>query len=344
MKSAKIKKVASVGLSDVGTLLNRMKKLRLLVVGDVMLDRFIYGAVSRISPEAPVPIVHVQRETAYPGGAANVGRNITDFGSKCEMLGLVGRDSGGHELLSLMKQSGLGVNLVQTIQQFSTIQKTRIIARQQQVVRVDREQPFNWNGRDYDKFAKRLAARIARVDAVIIEDYGKGFITQKLADLIARLCKRYKKILTVDPNTNNPLHWEGATTVKPNRAEAVSILKGKLHPRQANSLTVDQIGAALLDLWDVPTVLLTLGEGGMQLFQQGHKSYHTPTKAREVFDVSGAGDTAIAFFTLALAAGAEPATAAEIANHAAGIVVGKLGTATLSFAELKKSLENHANA
>lgn len=302
-----------------------------------MLDRFIYGSVSRISPEAPVPVVHVEGEAFYPGGASNVGRNITDFGARCDIAGLIGKDLSGKELLSQMKKSGLGVALSRSPKGFKTIEKTRIIGRNQQIVRVDREMPFWLDKHFICDFQKALELKIKSSDGVILEDYGKGFITQPLVDLVAKLCKRYKKILTIDPNSNNPLNWKGATVVKPNRSEALSVIK----PHGGRPLSIEQMGDSLIHFWEVPYVLLTMGEEGMYLFQRGRKWYHTPTKAKEVFDVSGAGDTAIAFFTLAFAAGAAPTLAAEIANHAAGIVVGKLGTATVSRDELTASLKNH---
>lgn len=323
---------------DLEALLERMRKMRLLVLGDVMLDRFIYGSVSRISPEAPVPVIHVEGESFYPGGASNVGRNITDFGARCDIAGIIGKDFAGEELLEQMMKAKLNVSLSRSPKGFETIQKTRIIGRNQQMVRVDREMPFTLDKKFIRDFQKPLEAKIKSSDGVIIEDYGKGFITQPLVNLIVKLCRKYKKPLTVDPNSNNPLNWKGATVVKPNRSEALSVIKPHFGARP---MSVEKMGEALLGLWGVSYVLLTMGDEGMQLFQRKGKTYHTPTKAKEVFDVSGAGDTAIAFFTLAFAAGADATLASEVANHAAGIVVGKLGTATVSRDELATSLKNH---
>jgi len=324
---------------DLDSLLERMRKMRLLVLGDLMLDRFIYGSVSRISPEAPVPVVNVEMELSYPGGAANVGRNITDFGAKCAVAGLLGEDLAGKELSAQMKHANFDLSLMRSQKGFQTIQKTRVIGRNQQIVRVDREASFTATKDFVNSLEKALEMKVKTVDGVIVEDYGKGFISQPLVDLTVKLCKKHKKILTVDPNTHNPLNWRGVTAVKPNRSEAIAIIHSKFG--YSRELSIQDVGEKLQELWKVPYILLTMGEGGMQLFQRGGKSYHTPTKAKEVFDVSGAGDTAIAFFTLAFAAGVEATLAAEIANHAAGIVVGKLGTATISRDELAASLKNH---
>ena len=315
--------------------ISAMQKQRILVIGDLMLDEFIYGKVSRISPEAPVPVVRVTSETAYPGGAANVARNLSDFGIHACICGLLGRDSTGKSLFKLLAQAGIATDGVFFSAKFPTIVKTRIIAMHQQVVRVDREQGIQAGSGDLARLARFFAKSIPTVDAVIIEDYGKGFITQSLVDLVVSAAGRHDKIIAVDPNPNNPLQWHGVTMLKPNRQEAFAAAG---LPYSDSEADLRKTGEILLQKWQIPYLLITLGEEGMMLFHPPDQPYHTPTRAREVFDVSGAGDTAIAFFTAALAAGFKGALAAMIANHAAAVVVAKLGTATLRPEELAESL------
>ena len=308
-----------------------MQRQRIMVIGDLMLDEFIWGKVSRISPEAPVPVVHVTSENAYPGGAANVARNLAEFGISAAICGLAGRDFNGQQLVKLLTAARIESQGILMSGSFPTIVKTRIIARHQQVVRVDREASIHLSSPDLRRLARYLEKGIPEVNAVIIEDYGKGFVTQQLVDLVLRLAQEHKVIVTVDPNPANPLLWLGVTLIKPNRQEAFAALS---LPSSEAPGAIEAAGAALLAHWQVPYLLITLGEEGMLLFHPPNQPYHSPTRAREVFDVSGAGDTAIAFLTAALAAGISAEEATEIANHAAGIVVGKLGTATVAENEL----------
>lgn len=317
--------------------LDQFAASRLLVVGDVMLDHFIWGAVRRISPEAPVPVVEVARETSFPGGAANVARNLAMFTKHASLMGRVGRDSEAARLRELLTEEGVLTEPLIESDELPTISKTRIIARQQQVVRVDRERLEKLTAAELAIAKERVSKLLPNVDAIIIEDYGKGFVTQPLVEMIVSLASEAKKLVTVDPSPRNPLQWHGATLVKPNRIEAFAAAGVEDHhraiaPEQDSELI--EVGNKLLAHWQVPCVLITLGEQGMMLFQQGEKPHHIPTRAREVYDVSGAGDTAIALLTLALAAGLNPVDAADVANHASGIVVGKLGTASLTPDEL----------
>ena len=288
-----------------------------------MLDEFVWGKVSRISPEAPVPVVHVTRETCVPGGAANVARNLREYSEKVAMAGAVGADAAGERLVGLLAAMGIDVAHVQKEAGAQTIVKTRIIARQQQVVRVDRE-------------GSRPAApplAVPGADAVVVADYAKGAITQALADMLGDVVTRDGAILAVDPSPRNPVQWRNATVIKPNREEALRALGAE------DDAALGTVGSQLLERWHTKLLLLTLGEEGMMLFERDRPPYHTPTRAREVFDVSGAGDTAIAAMTAALAGGASPVEAAEIANAASGIVVGKLGTAAVTLEELVNSFE-----
>lgn len=315
----------------------------MLVVGDVMLDEFVWGRVSRISPEAPVPVVEVQRETCYPGGAANVARNLRPFCAAVDLCGLVGRDAHAGRLRGLLEEEGIATGALVAEEGFTTIVKTRIVARNQQVVRVDREKRREADAALAGRAAAILAPLLADVDGVILEDYGKGFLDQALKDAVCRLAREAGKYVSADPNPGNPLDWTGVDLLKPNRSEAFA-MAGRKDPGAADDPLTDgplrEVGEALLEKWKLPGLLITLGEHGMILFRSGKVPYHTPTRAREVFDVSGAGDTAIALFTLAICAGAEPEDAAEISNHASGVVVAKLGTATLTPEELTASFLN----
>jgi D-glycero-beta-D-manno-heptose-7-phosphate kinase len=322
-----------------------MSSRRILVAGDLMLDEFIWGKVSRISPEAPVPVVAVDRETSYPGGAANVARNLREFTPHAAVLGLVARDAAGQRLRELLVTGGIDTAGVVERGSGPTTVKTRIIARTQQVVRVDRELKESPGTAERRALLDALGAALPQVDAVIIEDYGKGLLDLDLAGEFVAEARAAGKPVSVDPNPNNPIPWHGVTVVKPNRHEAFAAAgipwsEPASHPLEDRPLL--KAGEILLEKWETDQLLITLSEMGMLLFTRDGQRHHTPTRAREVFDVSGAGDTAISLYTLALCAGATPVEAAEIANHASGVVVGKLGTATLTPAELLASFENHA--
>jgi D-beta-D-heptose 7-phosphate kinase/D-beta-D-heptose 1-phosphate adenosyltransferase len=317
--------------------LGSLAKCRILVIGDVMLDHFIWGHVRRISPEAPVPIVEVTREEFYPGGAANVARNISPFSPHTHLMGRVGKDSAADRLRDLLIADKVDPAPLLVHDTLPTISKARVSARQQQIVRVDREKLLPLTADELAEIEKRLRALAPNLDAIILEDYGKGFMTTALMQLVSKIAAEHKLIVTVDPSPRNPLPWSGVTLVKPNRLEAFAAagLEDHLLPGPpAQNPELLEVGRILLEKWAVNSVLVTLGEHGMMLFERGQSPHHIHTRAREVYDVSGAGDTAIALLTLALAAGFTLQDAAEIANHASGIVVGKLGTATLTPDEL----------
>lgn len=313
---------------------------RILVIGDLMLDEFIWGAVSRISPEAPVPVVNVTGESYYPGGAANVARNIRELTPHIALIGLAGEDPAGARLLELLQGSGIDVSGVQRIAGVPTTVKTRIIARNQQVVRVDRERRHSLDKAGLVRIMERVEQAIPRADAVVVADYGKGFLTQPLADHISIVARRHGTVLAVDPHPHTSLVWSGATAIKPNRTEAFLAAGIPSFPAADSSLQEEQlreVGKRLLQKWGCRILLITLGEQGMLLIEEGCPPYHIPTRARDVFDVSGAGDTAIAVLALALVSGAGARAAAELANYASGIAVAKLGTATVSLEELQRA-------
>ena len=317
-------------------LISAFSTKRILVAGDLMLDEFVWGRVSRISPEAPVPVVEVVSESAYPGGAANVARNLREFTGHTELLGITGDDSAGARLLDLLSERGIGTRGVLVCDGEHTIVKTRVIARQQQVVRVDRDARATITAERLAQIRSQLEERIDETDAIIFADYGKGFLTQEVVDLIASIAGPRGVLMVVDPNANNPIHWQGMTAIKPNRVETTAALGAPVDLDNEASLL--ETARKLQAKWATRIVLITLGEHGMWLFEGGNAPYHTAARAKEVFDVSGAGDTAIALFTLALTCGVSACEAAEIANAASGVVVGKLGTATVTPAELLNSL------
>lgn len=315
---------------------------RLLVIGDLMLDEFVWGKVGRISPEAPVPVVEVTGESFYPGGAANVARNLREFVDRTSVIGLLGTDRGGQQLRALLEEGQIDTANVIQDPQFPTIVKTRIIARQQQVVRVDREQIRTSTADHVRTVAESIRKQLGDIDGIIFEDYGKGFLSSEMVAPISELAAAAGKIVTVDPNPRQQIDWRNVTAVKPNRSEAFQAagipVSDPVEPA-ADDAALQAVGRALLQKWGTKYLLITLGEQGMMLFEAEGDSHHIPTKARQVFDVSGAGDTAIALFTLALCCDASAREAAEIANHASAVVVGKLGTATVTPQELIASFD-----
>lgn len=317
--------------------LERFNQCRILVIGDVMLDRFVRGNVRRISPEAPVPVVEVVEETLNPGGAANVACNLARFTPHVSLMGRIGHDSQANDLRLQLEKHGVNSQSLMVNHSIPTISKDRIVARQQQIVRVDREQLLWLTAEEVEEVRLRLGQMAGNLDAIIIEDYGKGFITRELVQVVTEIARQHQLLVTVDPSPRNPLNWEGASLVKPNRLEAFAAAGREDHhlavPPQENPELLE-VGRILLDKWQVPEVLITLGEQGMMLFRRNAPPHCIPTSAKEVYDVSGAGDTAIAILTLALAAGKTSEESAGLANLASGIVVGKLGTACVQPEEL----------
>jgi rfaE bifunctional protein kinase chain/domain len=323
-------------------ILSAASKTRVLVLGDVMLDQFIWGSVARISPEAPVPVVDFERESLMPGGAANVARNLTSLNVPTEIFGAIGHDDAGRKLQELLCGQKIRCDgLVKNPARHTSV-KTRIVAHKQQVVRIDRETRDGLDAKLTGKLLAAVKARLPRTDAVIVGDYGKGVVTQPLLNELKSLCRARGIWLSLDPKPVHHLNLASLSLITPNRKETFELANLPDETRNANPLADQNLMLAaqrlLIELH--PAVLLvTLGELGMLLCQRGQKPFHIPTVAQEVFDVSGAGDTVIATFTLAVAAGASPLEAAILANHAAGIVVGKFGTATTTPEELLKSFE-----
>jgi D-beta-D-heptose 7-phosphate kinase/D-beta-D-heptose 1-phosphate adenosyltransferase len=314
---------------------------RILVLGDVMLDHFLWGRVGRISPEAPVPVVDFDRESYIPGGAGNVARNLADLEVATELFGTIGHDESAARLKEVLKHDRIGCGGLFACQNRATSVKTRIIAHRQQIVRVDRESRGDIDEATTLRLLAELERELKTADAVVLCDYAKGVITQQLLNKIKTLCRQRGVWLSVDPKPSHQLNLAGVSLLTPNRKEAFE-LAGLQDDARGEAPAKDElllrVADKLLSELQPALLLITLGDHGMLLCQRSQRPFHVPTVAREVFDVSGAGDTVIASFTLAIIAGASPVEAAIFSNHAAGVVVGKLGTATVRPDELLQSI------
>lgn len=318
--------------------LRRFPRVRVLVAGDLMLDQFVWGRVRRISPEAPVPVVQVTDESFRLGGAGNVVHNLRSLGGGAIACGAVGDDAPGRRLLEELTRIGADTSGVVRTRDVATTCKTRIIAHQQQVVRLDREEDGRTDSRGAARARGYLLANLFRADVVVISDYGKGMINEGVLRALAAVRRRRPFPLIIDPKQLNFEHYRCASLVTPNRDEA-SRASG-IEIEDEGSLT--RAGAELLRRWEAEAVLVTRGEEGMSLFRAGLPPRHFPTAARRVFDVTGAGDTVLATCALALGAGASWETTAMLANHAAGIVVGEVGTAAVTVSQLRADLRDRA--
>jgi D-beta-D-heptose 7-phosphate kinase/D-beta-D-heptose 1-phosphate adenosyltransferase len=315
-------------------LVGRFRRVRVLVVGDLMIDRFVWGRVDRISPEAPVPVVHVTREDARPGGAGNVVSNVRALGGRVAISGIVGRDAAGTKLVGMLRALGAATDGVIVDGSRPTIEKTRIIAHHQQVVRLDREEAAGSYAAATRRVREHVLSRWRRHDVLVLSDYNKGVIDGALLDALAEAHRQRPFTWVVDPKRANFDRYRRVSLVKPNREEAAAA--SGIEIRDAASLR--KAGERLLSRWQAEAVLISRGEQGMALFKPGGIVEEFPTAAREVFDVTGAGDTVIATCALALGAGGSLEEATLLANHAAGVAVGKIGTATVSADELRRAL------
>lgn len=330
-------------MSSFTEIIQKFPDKRILVIGDVILDQYLWGNADRISPEAPVPIVAVTEETYRLGGAANAAANICSLGGKVSMISIVGDDEDGGRLCGMLSDMGADVDGIMESNSRSTIVKTRVIARHQHVVRIDRERKDEINGRLADVIVARAEATIPDVDAVLISDYDKGVITAPVLGGVIDCAKKHDKPVVIDPKIQNFWNYTGATVVTPNTNEASAAantaISGENELLNAGRLILRKLGLQAL--------LITRGEDGMTLFQTSGlptsqiDGLHIPAVAREVFDVTGAGDTVAAVITLSLAAGGDFVHAARISNYAAGIVVGEIGTACASPEELLSVIEQY---
>ena len=316
--------------SKIKNRVRNFKNVKVLVVGDLILDEFLWGDVSRISPEAPVPVVWVKKENFMPGGASNVANNLSALGADVYLAGVVGDDEHGTILKAELEQKGVNIAGLVTDDSRPTILKTRVVAQHQQVVRIDKEKVDPLSSNIVEKLVGYIEGMIKDIDAVVIEDYGKGVITSALLSKVVPAAKRYNKIISVDPKEEHFKYYKGISVITPNNHEAARAVGFEIK----DEATLRKAGEMLLKKLNCRIALITLGENGMAVFQKSKPMKHIPTVAQEVFDVSGAGDTVIASYTLSLAAGADPIMAAHIANCAAGIVVGKIGIAVVTPEEL----------
>jgi D-beta-D-heptose 7-phosphate kinase/D-beta-D-heptose 1-phosphate adenosyltransferase len=315
-------------------ILPNFKKARILVIGDLILDEFIWGSVDRISPEAPVPVVRVKSQSFMPGGASNVANNIKALGAEVYMVGVAGSDLYGDILKQQLRDRGINTDGLVTDGSRQTTLKTRVIAHSQQVVRIDKEDNYHVAGDTLKKISNYILTNISKVDAIIIEDYGKGVITPKLLNNVLKAARKEKKIITIDPKEQHLAYYKKATAITPNKYE----LEKAAHVKIEDSASLKLAAAKLLKRLQLDSILVTLGEDGMCLFERSGKITKIPTMAQEVYDVSGAGDTVISTFTLALASSANLKQAAFMSNCAAGVVVGKVGVAVCSADELRNKI------
>lgn len=310
--------------------LPRFPEANILVIGDIIIDHFIYGSVTRISPEAPVPVVNVRREDLHLGGSANVLHNLHALGGKGAICGVIGRDAMGEQLLELLREIDSPTSGVIYCDDRPTTKKTRVIAQNQQVVRFDREVTGPLEAEVIAGLCAFLDENIRSFGAVVVSDYNKGVICQALVDHLRTLRQSHPVPLVIDPKPGHSEFFRGATLITPNHLEA-ELMSGIRITDDASLLrAATKIKAELAS----EAVLITRGEAGMALLSGDKPLFTIPTGAKEVYDVTGAGDTVIATLALGLAVGLSHAEAATIANYAAGIVVGKVGTATASPAEL----------
>ena len=314
--------------------IDRFESCRIAVVGDVIMDEFLWGRVERISPEAPVPVVEVVRESFMLGGAGNVANNIVALGGRVLLCGVTGKDPMGSKLSDMVRELNTGTDGLVAEDGRPTTKKTRVVAHSQQVVRVDRERREPVSKNSIKRVLKILKEELNLCDAIIVADYGKGVVTRELMDGILSLTRGSQIILAVDPAAQNMPLYKDVTLVTPNINEAQLMSGIRIHDGQSLELA----GTRLLEELGCQIVLITQGDKGMTLFESKDRLTHIPTVARKVFDVSGAGDTVTGTFTLALAARLTPRQAAVLANVAAGIVVGEVGTATVTASKLKETL------
>jgi D-beta-D-heptose 7-phosphate kinase/D-beta-D-heptose 1-phosphate adenosyltransferase len=318
-------------------IVERFSRARLLVIGDLMLDRFIWGDVERISPEAPVPVLRVSSESFRLGGAANVVHNICSLGGAAVACGVIGRDDAGRKVLKELRRVRAAVSGVFTDAHYQTIQKTRIIAspRHQQIVRLDRE----YHGRIRDATLVKLRAFLhnaaSSCDAIVISDYGKGVVHQELLATLADLAVKKRMVYVVDPKKENYSRYRYPTLITPNKSEAseasgIAICDGA---------SLRAAGKKLLRIWRANAVMITRGSEGVSLFRPGNSARDFPTERRDIFDVTGAGDTVVAVCALALSCGAAYEDAAVLANQAAGLVGDEVGTVAVARQKLKQLLE-----
>jgi D-beta-D-heptose 7-phosphate kinase/D-beta-D-heptose 1-phosphate adenosyltransferase len=317
-------------------IVSKFSDLRIVTLGDLMLDEFIWGEVRRISPEAPVPVVEVKRETCHLGGAGNVVSNLLELGARAIPIGVVGDDEAAKMLRDRFVERKAEIDGIITDPSRPTTRKTRIVAHSQQMVRADREDRSPVSNVVEDRVIAAFSRALPESDAVIVSDYDKGLLTPRALRAVIELAQSRSKIVCLDPKIRNFAHYREVDVITPNQSEAERASGVEI----TDESSLVAAARRIRDLIACKNVLITRGEHGMSLLDAEDETTHIPTVAREVYDVTGAGDTVIAALTLALASGANLKEAAIIANHAAGLVVGKVGTATVSRDELLIALQD----
>jgi rfaE bifunctional protein kinase chain/domain len=322
-----------IGSERIESVLGRMGHSKVLILGDIMLDEYLFGTVTRISPEAPVPVVEIGSTRLLLGGSANVAANIRALGDEAILVGTVGDDEASVKLSQLLKEKGISRDFLVNDESRRTTIKTRIIAHSQQVVRADRESQHELDNDTEQRVLKRFRSVMDGINGVVISDYGKGVITRTLLEQVIQLCVERDIFVAVDPKETHFFNYKRVSLITPNHHEA----------GYGRRITTDkdllEVGNGLLDRLEAKAILITRGSQGMSLFSNGQPPTHIPTFARQVYDVTGAGDTVIATFVSAICAGADLVEAAIISNAAAGFTVGEIGTATVTVPQLRKELE-----
>lgn len=314
--------------------LENFSKVKILVVGDIMLDRYWWGSVNRISPEAPVPVVHLRETSMVAGGAANVAVNIAGLNAEPFLVGMLGDDEEGKLLPSLLNNSNISANYLIKLPTRQTITKTRIIAHSQQIVRVDQESKLNLTDLEEEAVWQIIEKLIEKINLIIVSDYNKGFLTDNLIKRLITKARSSNKSVLVDPKGKNFDKYRGATILTPNLKEIIEACAMD----ETSMGILESAGRQLIETLGLSALLVTQGEAGMTLLEKGKKSFSLTARARKVYDVTGAGDTVIATLGVALGAGFNLKEASDIANVAAGLVVEKVGTAAIKFDELKNSM------
>jgi D-beta-D-heptose 7-phosphate kinase/D-beta-D-heptose 1-phosphate adenosyltransferase len=306
-------------------------KVKVLVVGDVMLDRYWWGSVNRISPEAPVPVVNLDNTSLLPGGAANVAANVAGLGAEAFLIGAVGEDEGAELFPEILARQNVSAKFLIKFPNRRTTIKTRVIAHSQQVVRIDQESKANLNSEEEELLLNAVDKIIDDVEVIIVSDYAKGVVTENLVMRLITLAKDKNKFIFIDPKGKSFAKYRGATLLTPNRYEVLEVS----HLDNFGQSAIEDIGKTLLSKLSLQNLLITQGEAGMTLFEENGRVFHLPVSARKVYDVTGAGDTVIASLAVAVGAGANFLEAAKFANKAAGLVVEQIGTTTISLNMLK---------
>lgn len=321
-------------MNELIKIIQNFKNKKVLVIGDVMLDKYVWGSVTRISPEAPVQIVEVKKESFVPGGAANAANNIAALNAKVFIIGVVGNDQAKEQLVHSLRKNNIETEFI-TDAKRPTIQKVRVMGQNQQLIRIDYENKEFVDGDMETKVIERISKLLKEIDAVLISDYNKGFMTRKITEWLIKACNENKKPVIVDTKSLNKEFFRNATLITPNHEEASRL--AEIEEKTENDII--KIGNKIMSELNCD-VMITRGAKGMLIFTREGKITDIPTKARQVYDVTGAGDTVSAVMTLGLASGINLKDAAIIANYAAGVVVGKVGTATVSADELSEAMNS----